>query len=236
MIGVSVIFIEFIMNKLAIIVPVYNEGNRAILTINKIVKELNKGDEVVVVDDGSNDDSWVRLNKLKNERIHLYRHVINLGKGAAMKTGILAAWRLGCNKVIFIDADGQHEPRHLKTFKDALEKFSVVFGRRKLGVEMPFVRRWGNLFSIELIKTLFKIKRGDLLCGYFGFTKEVYSKLKWTSTRYGVETEIATRVGKNEIPFTEVDIDTIYIDKYKGVTILDAFKILFKLPGWYIRK
>lgn len=218
--------------KTVVIVPVFNEEVRAVETISEI-KKYFKG-EIVVVDDGSTDDTFNQLKEIKN--IKLLRHVINLGKGAAMRTGIKMAQKLKYEAVIFIDADGQHNPSHLKKFEDALENTDLVFGYRNLEVGMPYVRKIGNLISIYLIKKMFKITRADLLCGYFGFKQSIYPKIKWTSSRYGVETEIACRAGKNQIPFKEVKIDTIYIDKYKGVTIFDAFKILFQLPFWYLRK
>lgn len=222
--------------KIMIVVPVYNENFRAVDTINRILKKTKN--DVVVVDDGSGDDTWKVLKKRfgKHSRITLLSHVINLGKGAAMKTGVKMAWRMGAEAVIFVDADGQHNPSHLIKFEKELENIEIVFGYRSMASEMPMIRKWGNIFSISLIKTFFGIKRADLLCGYFGFRKSVYKKLRWNSSRYGVETEIACRVGKNQIPFSEVKIDTIYIDKYKGVTIFDAFNILLKLPSWYISK
>jgi hypothetical protein len=96
------------------------------------------------------------------------------------------------------------------------------------------IRKFGNEVAGWILATFFNFKRKDNLCGFWGFRKEVYSKIKWNSSRYGVETEMATKVGRNEIPFFEIKIDTIYIDKYKGVTIFDAFKILLKVPYWYI--
>lgn len=222
--------------KIAIIVPEYNEGQRAIDTINSILK-LSKN-LVIVIDDGSENNSFKLLeeNFSKNKRVILLKHLINLGKGAAMKTGIRMAKKRKMETVIFVDADGQHNPKHLTVFEKELEKNDLVFGYRSMGTEMPSIRKWGNIFSINLVKTLFKIKRSDLLCGYFGFNLKIYPKLKWQSSRYGVETEIACRAGKNKIEFKEIKVDTIYIDKYKGVTIFDAFKILFKLPFWYFEK
>ena len=175
----------------------------------------------------------ILANFSNNKRVVLLRHLINLGKGAAMKTGIKMAKKKKMEAVIFIDADGQHNPRHLIEFKKALSTNDLVFGFRSMGTEMPIIRKWGNIFSINLIKTMFKIDRSDLLCGYFGFKLKLYSKIKWFSSRYGVETEIACKAGKNKIEFKEIKVDTIYIDKYKGVTIFDAIKILFKLPFWY---
>lgn len=219
--------------KIGIIVPVYNEQYRAVSTIDDILK--NTKNLVIVIDDGSIDDSYkiLKENFSKNKRVFILRHALNLGKGAAMKTGVKMAWKLGLEAVIFLDADGQHNPVYLPKFEKALKENDLVFGCRGFGLEMPLIRKWGNIFAINLIKLLFNIKRKDLLCGFIGFRKSVYNLIKWDSGRYGVETEIATKVGKNKLPFKEIEIDTIYIDKYKGVNIFDALKILTKIPCWY---
>jgi len=223
--------------KKFVVVPVYNEENRAIKTINKIL-EIDKNIKVIVVDDGSSDNSLKILedNFNKDKKVVISSHLINLGKGAAMKTGLKIAWKLGGEAVIFVDADGQHNPKYLPKFIDELQKYPIVFGYRPLDKKSPWIRRNGNKFAGWLVGFLFNVKRKDLLCGFLGFRKEVYKKIKWKSCRYGIETEMATKVGRNKIPFSEVKIDTIYIDKYKGVTIFDAFKILFKIPFWYFNK
>jgi len=223
--------------KIFIIVPVYNEEKRAVETVNKILK-TDKNLNVIVIDDGSIDNSLTILknNFRNNSRVIISSHVINLGKGAAMKTGFKIAWKLGGEALIFVDADGQHNPKYLPRFIEELQKYPIVFGYRELNKNAPWIRRNGNKFAGWLIGVLFNVKRKDLLCGFLGFRKEVYKKIKWESCRYGIETEMATKVGRNKIPFSEVKIDTIYIDKYKGVTIFDALKILFKIPFWYFNK
>jgi len=222
--------------KTVIIVPAYNESVRLINTVKKILNSSKKN--IIIVDDGSRDDTYDLAKKefKNNERIQLTKHLINLGKGAAMKTGIEKAWCLGYNAVIFIDADGQHNPKYLYKFEKWLKVYPVVFGYRQLNKKMPFIRRYGNIFAAWLIKLLFKINKKDLLSGYLAFRKDVYNKIVWNSTRYGIETEMATKIGKNKVPFKEIKIDTIYIDKYKGVTVLDALKILIQIPFWYFSK
>jgi glycosyltransferase involved in cell wall biosynthesis len=222
--------------KIFVVVPVYNEESRAVNTIKKILKITNY--PVVIIDDGSIDQSLKMLNKEFDidPRVTVINHVINLGKGAAMKTGLKMAWKLGAEATIFVDADGQHNPKFLPKFIEALNKYPLVFGYRELTKNAPWVRRTGNKMAGLVIGILFNIKRKDLLCGFLGFRKEVYKKIKWKSCRYGIETEMATKIGKNKLPFCEVKIDTIYIDKYKGMTIIDAFKILFKIPFWYFSK
>jgi hypothetical protein len=143
---------------------------------------------------------------------------------------------MGAEAVIFVDADGQHNPQFLPEFEKNLENYDLVFGYRQLDKEMPFVRKWGNIMAKKIIKILFNVDRKEFLCGFLGFRKSVYKKIWWQSSRYGVETEIATKVGRNNLSYKEVKIDTIYVDKYKGVTLIDALKVLLKIPGWYFSK
>ena len=224
-------------NKLIVVVPEFNEGQRAVGTIKNILMNSDC-EKIIVVDDGSINDSWKILsnNFKNNSRVIIVRHILNLGKGAAMKTGVKLAWKLGANSVIFLDADGQHNPVHLKEFEKSLKKFGLVFGYRELNGEMPFVRRWGNIIAKWIVKNLFNVKRKEFLCGFLGFRKDIYPKIEWSSRRYEVEMEIAVRVGKNNLQFSEVKVDTIYIDKYKGVSMIDAVKMLLKVPYFYLKK
>lgn len=216
----------FTMNYF-VIIPAYNEEPR-IGEVIRGVKKFTKN--IIVVDDGSVDKT---SEVAKREGVKVFRHKINLGKGAAMKTGVETAFSLGAETVILIDGDGQHNPKHISEFLEKLSQgFDIVFGSRNLSFGVPLVRFFGNKFGSVLINLVFGIYRSDLLCGFMAFTKKAYSKIKWDSSRYGVETEIVARTGKNKLKYTEIPIETIYIDKYKGVTILDAIGILFNIPRW----
>jgi glycosyltransferase involved in cell wall biosynthesis len=209
-----------------VVIPAYNEGDR----IREVLRGVNKlGFSAIVVDDGSTDNT----SKVASmEGVHVLRHRINLGKGASLKTGAEAAFTLGASAVVALDADGQHNPIHISKFIKGLEKTEIVFGTRQLAQGAPLVRFVGNKAGASIINFLFGIKRDDLLCGYLAFTSETYKKIKWESARYGVETEIVARTGKNKLKYTEVKVDTIYIDKYKGVSILDAISILPSVFKW----
>lgn len=222
--------------KIVVIIPVYNENQRAVKTIKDVLRHF-KG-EIVVVDDGSTDNTKELVEKHFKDisRLSLISYKKNKGKGAALRIGVEMAWKKGGEAVIFIDADGQHNPKYLKKFKRKLEENKIVFGYRMLSRKMPFLRRLGNIVAVNLIRVLFNIRKKDLLSGYLGFKKEVYEKIKWTSDRYGIETEMATKIGRNKLEFYEFKIDTIYIDKYKGVTLLDAIKVLAQIPRWYFTK
>ena len=134
--------------KIFIIIPVYNEEKRAVETICAVLKE-DKTVNVIVIDDGSTDKSLdiLKCNFKNNNRVVITNHVVNLGKGAAMKTGMQIAWKLGGEAIIFIDADGQHNPKYLPIFIRELEKSPIVFGYRELNKESPWIRRFGNIFA-----------------------------------------------------------------------------------------
>lgn len=211
-----------------LVIPAFNEEKRISQVLNKAKRY---GHPIVVVDDGSTDKTCETAKGTFG--VIVLRHKINLGKGAALKTGVEAAFSLGAQAVIALDADGQHDPKSIADFYNQLSLGNdIVFGYRKLAGKAPIVRFAGNRLGAVVVKLLFGIYRNDLLCGYLAFTKRVYSKIHWESTRYGLETEIVARVGKNKLKYSEVEIETIYIDKYKGVSIIDAIGILPSVLKW----
>ena len=163
-------------------------------------------------------------------------HRVNLGKGAAMKTGAEAAFAFGADGVIFMDSDGQHKVSDLPKFVEALKKYDVVLGSRTLSHGVPLVRFLGNKFASMLIASLFGIYVSDLVCGYRAITKDAYEKVAWESSGYAVETEMVIKTAKYGLKYCEVPVETVYLDNVKGVTILDAFNILLDVFRWRLTK
>ncbi len=217
--------------KITIVIPAFNEEKK----IGEVLKDLKKTKlPVIVIDDGSKDKTF---EIAKNLGVIALRHRINLGKGAALKTGCEAAFSMGAEAVILMDSDGQHKVEDLSHFIDALEKdkFDVVFGSRNLSHGVPLVRYMGNKAASVLISFLFGIYISDLICGYKGLTKKAYKKFNWESAGYAIETEMAIKTGKYGLKYCEVPIQTVYYDEVKGVTILDAFNIFFDVIRWRIK-
>ena len=221
--------------KIFVVIPLFNEEKH----IAGVLKGLLPYKlPVVVVDDGSTDNSKLKVHGSRSEGLILLEHKINLGKGAAMKTGADYAFSHGADAVVFVDADGQHETRDLAKFIDKLGSgnYDVVFGSRNFGYGVPLVRYIGNKFASVIIASLFGIYVSDVICGYRGITRKAYEKIKWESSGYGVETEMAIKTGRGKLAFCEVPVETIYHDKTKGVTILDAFGILGDVLKWKLSK
>jgi glycosyltransferase involved in cell wall biosynthesis len=220
-----------------IVIPFYNE-EKHIAKVLKEVSEYAASSEqklpIVVVDDGSTDNSRLKIKDCKLKNLTVLTHKINLGKGAAMKTGADYAFAEGADAVIFMDGDNQHSAEDLRKFLELLKlgKFDVIFGTRNYSYGVPLVRFLGNKFASVVLAILFNIYVSDVLCGFKALTKKAYKKIRWDSSGYGVETEMVVRTGKSNLKFNEVPVQSIYHDKTKGVTVLDAFGILFEVVKW----
>lgn len=216
-----------------IIIPSFNEGQRLVTTL-KETKKYIKSEYIVVVDDASK-----KPEKLpKNSGVWLLRHKLNLGKGAAMRTGAEFAFEQGADAVIFMDADCQHDPKEIPVFTKYLDEgFDVVFGSRRPGINIPLTRFLGKKFTSVYVNFVFGVFLTDILSGYRALTKKAYKLVKWESDRYAVETEMIARMShhKNELKWIEFPIDTIYMDKYKGMTAIDAIRLLLSSIKWKLR-
>jgi len=218
------------MNKTWIIIPANNEEKN----IAEVVKKSKKFSEnVVVVDDGS-DDKTSDIAKKKGAVV--LKHIVNLGKGAALKTGCDYALKQGAENIVVLDADGQHDPKEIPNFVKALNKADIVFGYRRLNKKMPLILRFGNWFIFFVTKFLFRLKIVDTQCGYRAFNADVYKKIKWNSTDYSMESEIIANAGKTHLKYSQIPIETIYSDKYKGTTIFDGIRIVLNMVWWRLTR
>lgn len=222
--------------KLAIVIPVYNEEKYIGTFLKSLFLEIKSVPQIktaFVVDDGSTDKTAQILKKYE-DRLVIMTHLKNQGKGRAMKTGLSQIKKLKLDGVIFMDGDLQHNPRHLSQFVSALVSDKLVFGYRKLSRSAPWVRKIGNDLARLVLRSFFHIKRRDVLCGYMGMRREMFTILSWTTDNYGVEAEISAMVGRENLAFKEILVDTIYMDSRKGMNLFDALLVLFKVPYWYV--
>lgn len=216
------------MENIWIIIPGLNEAKY----IKAVLKNTLKiHPNIIFVDDGSTDQTAKIASKTLK---HVLIHDINLGKGSALKTGCDYAFKhLKATTVILMDSDNQHNPEELKNFiKYIKQGFDVVLGVRVHTGTMPLVRFLGNKLSSVLINVLFGTYFSDIPSGYKAITKKAYNKINWSSSGYEVETEIVVKIARNKLSFKEIPISTIYHDTDKGFTLLDALRILLKLPQW----
>ncbi len=212
------------------VIPAYNEGKRigpVIRRTGKIVKN------VVVVDDGSADNTSKVAEK---SGAVVLRHPLNLGKGAALKTGCDYAIKKGAKILVVLDADAQHKPEDIPRFLDAIKGTDIVFGCRGLNRKMPLVLRFGNWFIAKMTAILYGVDIPDTQTGFRAFTKSAYGKIRWSAADYSMESEMVSLVGKHKLKYKKINIETLYPDRYKGTTVLDGIKIVLNLLRWKIAR
>ncbi len=217
--------------KTFVIIPAHNEERH----IAQVINETNKFSEnIVVVDDGSSDRT---LSEAEKTGATVLKHEINLGKGAALRTGAEYAIKKGAEAAVFIDSDGQHSPSDIPRLLKALEGADVVFTYRNLKSEhMPLTKKIGNLALNTLLKLLFGIKIIDTQCGFKAITSKAYRTLRLISSDYNIESEIAAKTGKYGLRFIQIPIETVYSDRYKGTTPLDGVNIAMRMLWWKLSR
>ena len=212
--------------KIWAVIPAYNEEK----SIGKIINETRKYvGKVIVVDDGSKDKTAAIARKSNTV---VLSHIVNLGKGAALKTGCDFAVKNRAEIIVALDADAQHEPKEIPRFLEIIKNNDIIFGYRKLNKKMPLVLKFGNWFIGKTIKLLYGVNVKDSQCGYRAFTKDAYKKIRWSALDYSMESEMIAKAGRHNLRHGEVPIQTIYSDKYKGTTIIDGVKIVMNMLLW----
>ena len=145
--------------------------------------------------------------------------------------------KLGAEAVIFMDGDGQHNPKDLSIFYETLvsHKFDVIFGVRHFGYEMPLIRMIGNRICSFMVYLLFGKFIYDIPSGFKTLTKKAYQKVRWSYSGYTVELEIAVRTIKAGLKYTFVDIATIYHDMDRGMKLDNLWWMGLRLLKWKIK-
>lgn len=218
--------------KTIAVIPAYNEEKTIYDVVNKTKEYV---DAVVVVDDGSLDKT--RENALKAGAI-VVSHPINMGLGFSLGTGCALALSYGADVIVTLDGDGQHNPSEIPKLINTLERdnLDVVFGSRAFNWNMPLIKRAGNTLIHFSSKILFDVSVCDTQTGFRAFKASCLDKLRWSSHRYPVASEIIANVGKNKLRYREIPVETIYDNRYRGTTVVDGIRILANMVWWRIRE
>ncbi len=161
--------------KYITIIPAYNEEMK-IAEVIEGIRSVDLVDEIVVIDDGSDDQTVMRAREAGATVIPL---IVHLGYGAALQTGYKYAFDHGVDALVQIDGDGQHDPKYIKDMVDTIEKsrFDVVIGSRFLGsfqnYHAAWMRRIGMRFFQFLIFLFIKKRFTDPTSGYQALNRNV---------------------------------------------------------------
>ena len=194
--------------KLSIIIPLYNEQD----LVTKVLDELQKvnypafleGYEIIIVDDCSKDKSYDRVNEYilnspNRQFIKLFRHDVNSGKGAAVRTG---AGKASGDVLLIQDSDLELSPRDIPSMLIAKKELEVPFinGSRYMpGVIRPqssFKRYFFNKLFTLIASIFIDVHITDVACGYKLFDKSLFEKLNLRENRFGFEAELILKCGR----------------------------------------
>ncbi|HOG11830.1 MAG: glycosyltransferase family 2 protein [Smithellaceae bacterium] len=200
------------LGRFAFIIPAYNHG----ATVAQVAGSArDMGFPVFVVDDGSTDDTAMRLAEVQG--IEVLRHEKNEGKGAAILTGFMAASHKA-DYAITIDADGQHDPEDAIHLIDAipLKKRPIVVGAREgmdavQGAHIPWTSRFGRKFSNFWVRMSGGPKISDTQSGMRIYPLPESLSLPVRARRFQFEVEILVQARRIGIPIIEAPIRVLYL-------------------------
>jgi len=217
------------LKTLSVFFPAYNEEDNIVATVSKaiaVLKSLKLANwEVIVVDDGSTDNTAAAVQELadKNPKIRLIRHRRNRGYGAAIKTGFSSAkfdW------IAFTDSDGQFDFREINKFLDHVPDYQVIAGYRKKRSDSKFRRMMAFLLRIW-DKVLFGLNLKDVDCGFKLIKKSVIDKVFPLVTESAItETEMMAKIHRAGFPIKQVGV--AHHSRTEGVQTGGNLKVIFK--------
>jgi len=232
--------------KLSIIIPLYNEQE----LVTKVLDELQKvnypafleGYEIIIVDDCSKDGSYERVNEYielspNRQFIKLFRHDVNSGKGAAVRTG---ASKSSGDVLLIQDSDLELSPRDIPSMLIAKKELEVPFinGSRYMpGVIRPqssFKRYFFNKLFTLIASIFIDVHITDVACGYKLFDKSLFEKLNLRENRFGFEAELILKCGRfqrnwiAEVPVRYFPRNLGEGKKLRNIDGLRIFKTLMK--------
>ena len=218
-----------------IIIPCFNEINTIEEIINRVERNISNEDNIIIVDDGSNDGTKEYLSKINQKNILIKFHENNYGKGKAIQTAL----ENKLNDIVIIqDADLEYNP---KDFKSLIKPFietnaEVVYGSRFIG-NNDYTRIhlfWHYLANriLTFICNIFtNLNMTDMETGYKCFKKEAILAIDLKEKSFGIEPEITIKLAKKKFIFYEVPISYAgrSYNEGKKIGLKDAFRAIFSI-------
>ena len=218
-----------------IIIPCFNEINTISEILKRVKENINKVDNIIIIDDGSTDGTKELLSDINEKNIVTKFHEQNFGKGKAIQTALYEK----LNDIIIIqDADLEYNP---KDYKQLIKPFveanaDVVYGSRFIGNnEYTRIHLFWHYIANKILTFICNIftnlNMTDMETGYKCFRKETILDLKLKERSFGIEPEITIKLAKKKFVFYEVPISYAgrSYEEGKKIGLKDAFRAIYSI-------
>ncbi|EKD49326.1 MAG: dolichol-phosphate mannosyltransferase [uncultured bacterium] len=229
--------------KISVIVPAFNEGPSIQKTLKVLTNYLCKKDfesEVIIVNDGSKDDTVVKAKKFQCTNVRVVTYGMNMGKGFALRTGFEHSTG---DIIAFFDAGLDYDPSHIDFFLKYMEKYDadVVIGSKRhpqSKVNYPLKRKIISSFAQLIVKILFNLNIRDTQAGLKVFKREVLEKVvpRALVRRYMIDVELLSIAHYYGFKIIEAPIELNFNFKTTSVTAkalwwcgIDVLSIFYRL-------
>ena len=213
-----------------LIIPIYNEGHTLHLLLNKLDKLKNDKIEIIIIDDGSNDNTQNILSK--NDLFIILKNKINIGKGASIKKGI----KLASNQnIILIDGDLEIDIDQIPNLINKYEKsdedvLSGIRWNKNSNFKLE-INGLGNFLINSLFNLLYGTNLNDVLCCVKILNTNLLKSLDIKSNGFSIEVETVAKLMLRNITIEEVKIDynRRSLDQGKKLKISDGWFVIWTM-------
>ena len=210
--------------RTCVIIPTYNESRAIADLINQIAK---LGLEVIIIDDGSVDDT-VKIATACGAKV--LANLRNMGKGASLIKGYNFALQQGFDAVISMDGDGQHSCDDLLAFiqKAQNSQSALIVGNRMGMIKgMPVLRMMTNFLISKFISLIVKQHIPDTQCGFRLDKKELLARIDLSTSKYETESEVLIKAGHLGFKIESIPVKTIYSGEKSQINpLIDTLRFL----------
>lgn len=192
--------------------PVYNEVD----FVDEVLDQVSQhAPNVLVVDDGSNDGTDLRL--ARRDDVAIVRHGTNQGYGAALSTAFQYAIDNGYEILVTIDCDGQHQPQRIPDFVAAAHQADIVSGSRYLTAfddddAPPEERMLINRQITRKLNERLGLRLTDAFCGFKAYRVDALRRLRITDAGYAMPLQLWVEAALANLSIVEIAVPRIYLD------------------------
>jgi glycosyltransferase involved in cell wall biosynthesis len=217
--------------QIAVVVPAFNESKHIAATLRGVPEYV---DRIVVIDDGSVDDTAQTVRALRDPRVLLLSHARNRGVGSALCTGYQRAMADGAEVIAVMAGDGQMHPDDLPALLAPVLDGHADYakGNRLAHPEvlqrMPFTRLAGNLLLSWLTRAATGVRAHDSQCGYTALHRRAAEKLAWHALwrGYGYPNDLLGQLAERGARVCDVVVRPVYAGEASGIRLYHALLVI----------